>query len=76
MACVAFCLQCDKNVPYSRVTRPQYITIKVTTFSYDERLALCPECRGEVYVATISDLNVKTRERAYFRALESSRGKK
>lgn len=74
--CTAFCPQCGKNIPYSRVTRPQWVTIRGTTFSYGERLALCPECGEEVYVAAVSDLNVRTREQAYFRALESSREKK
>ena len=76
MTCVAFCKRCGKIVMYGKVATEEWATVKGTRFSFDEVSARCLECGEEVYVATINDWNVRAREQAYFRALESSREKK
>lgn len=66
----SYCIECDKEVPYSINVRPSRITVRDVTFDCGEIYALCTECGAEVYVPEINDKNVENREKAYFEAKE------
>lgn len=65
---LAYCENCNKDVPfylsqYKRRTRVRGIPI-----SYDHTVAVCTECREEVYSPAVNDMNVEARELAYMEA--------
>ena len=66
----SYCIECNKEIPYSINVYPSRITVRNVTFDCYEIHAFCRECGAEVYVPEINDKNVEIREKAYFEAKE------
>ena len=61
-----FCTNCNKEVNYIIAFRfVKNYKVKDLEISYDEMIALCKECRNEIYVPQVNDINVEARIRAY-----------
>lgn len=62
----SYCIECNKEIPYSIDVYPSRITVRDITFDCDNIHAFCRKCGSEVYVPEINDMNVEIREKAYF----------
>lgn len=64
----AFCVDCGCQSTYTVSIHHRELTIRGTTFSFPEQIAICSGCGGEVYVPALNDQNAQAREDAYRRA--------
>lgn len=67
-----FCLNCGRHVGYKIETKLDEYEIRGVLIRYHEVVAVCSRCSQEVYVPMVNDINVDSREAAYFAALNPS----
>ena len=67
-----FCLYCGKEVPYVKVTSKSTFFVRGIRVEYDEIRAHCPDCKREMYVQDINDINASNKQKAYRSAIEEN----
>ncbi|WP_140417744.1 hypothetical protein [Desulfosporosinus sp. FKA] len=60
-----YCYNCDADVEYSIKEVMIETDMKDAVFSYLARIAYCNDCGEEIYIAGLSDENIKTANKVY-----------
>jgi len=55
---ITFCEHCRKDVLYTEKDEYMSTELKVDTYNYDVKSAICDDCNNEIFVNRINDYNL------------------